>query len=95
MTKQKEYFCITRVCRADLEGIGFDTSNVDDSTMTELADKMANAYLEEVYWIDLDIIAEHLDIPKRQQEESCTECGGEFFDGVCIDCHATRLYKFN
>jgi len=67
-TKPKqEYFPITSVCRADLEGIGFDTKNVDDSTMSRLASKMANAYCENSYWIDLEILAEDLDIKKRKK----------------------------
>lgn len=38
---KKEYFTITSVAREDLEGIGYDTSKVDDSTMERLASKMA------------------------------------------------------
>ena len=60
------YFPITSVHRDDLEGLGYDTSKVDDATMTELADKMADAYLDSAFWIDLPIIAEHLEIPKKQ-----------------------------
>jgi len=62
----KEFFDITSVSREDLESIGFDTANVDDSTMAELADKMSGAYTDSVYWIDLDILAEALGIPKRE-----------------------------
>lgn len=41
-TNQKqEYFPITSVCRDDLEEVGFNTKNVDDGTMSELASKMA------------------------------------------------------
>lgn len=39
-------FPITSVCRADLESAGFNTENVDDGTMSELASKMANAYCD-------------------------------------------------
>ena len=60
-------FPITGVCRTDLEDIGFNTKNVDDSTMERLASKMANAYCENVFWIDLEIIAEHLGIKKRKK----------------------------
>jgi hypothetical protein len=58
-------FPITSVHRDDLEGLGYDTSNVDDGTMQELASKMADAYLDSVFWIDLPIIADHLEIPKK------------------------------
>lgn len=67
------YFPITTVSRADLESRGFDTSKVSDSDMVSLADGMAGGYVAEVYWIDLDIIAEGLDIPKYL----CPKCGGD------------------
>jgi hypothetical protein len=59
------YFPITSVHRADLEGLGYDASGVDDATMSELADKMADAYCENVFWIDLPIIADALEIPRK------------------------------
>ena len=57
-------FAITSVCWADLESAGFDAKNVDDDTMKELASKMANAYCDMVFWIDLEILAEDLEIKK-------------------------------
>jgi hypothetical protein len=58
-------FEITSVCLADLEQQGFDVSNVDDATMKRLASKMSDAYCEQNFWSDLDIIAEHLGIKKQ------------------------------
>ena len=92
-----EYFPITRTCRGDLEGIGYDTEDVDDCTMEQLASKLSNAYTDQVYWIDLPIIADDLDIPKK--EKTCCYCGkdngqegGYKTDGdgdvVCLDCWA-------
>lgn len=69
MATKKEFFPITSVSREDLEEIGFDTSNVDDSTMEYLAKKMADDYLEQLYWISLRIIAEYLEIPQKKSEE--------------------------
>ena len=63
---KKEYFTITSVAREDLQNRGFDTSKVDDSTMERLASKMSDAYLEIGFWIDLEIIAENLEIPKQK-----------------------------
>ena len=60
-------FSITSVCRADLESSGFDTKGVDDSTMSELASKMADAYCDMGFWEDLDILAEHLKIKKHKK----------------------------
>lgn len=66
--KQKqEFFTITSVCRDDLEEIGFDTTNVDEGTMSKLASKMADAYCEFAFWEDLEIIAEYLKIKKRKK----------------------------
>ena len=64
--EKQEYFPITSVARADLEGRGFDTRKVEDATMERLASKMADAYCENGFWIDLDIIAEYLGIPKSK-----------------------------
>lgn len=61
----KESFVITEVSREDLEGIGFDTSKVSDETMERLARKLGDDYCEQLFWISLEIIAEHLEIPKR------------------------------
>jgi hypothetical protein len=52
------YFQITTVHRDDLEQAGLDGSHVTDAQMETIADKMADAYIDEVFWIDLKIIAE-------------------------------------
>jgi hypothetical protein len=64
--REQEYFPITSVCRDDLEEAGFDTKNVDDSTMKKLASKMADAYCDFAFWEDLEIIAEYLKIKKHK-----------------------------
>lgn len=61
-------FSITSVCRADLESAGFDTANVDDDDMKELASKMANAYCDLGFWEDLEVLAEHLGIKKHTKK---------------------------
>ena len=69
--KRKKYykdFPITSVCRADLENAGFNTTNVDDDTMSELASKMANAYCDIGFWEDLGILAEYLKITKHEKQ---------------------------
>lgn len=57
-------FPITSVARADLESQGYDAKHVSDETMELLARKMADAYVENSFWIDLEIIADDLEIPK-------------------------------
>ena len=64
----KEFFEITSVSRDDLDAAGFDVSDVDDAIMETLAKKMANDYLEQLYWTSLKIIAEdYLNIPKKKE----------------------------
>ena len=53
-------FKITSVTREDLEMRGFDTTNITDSQMERLAQKMCDDYLEQMFWISLDIIAEDI-----------------------------------
>jgi len=65
--KQQEFFQITSVSRNDLEEVGFDTKNVDDSTMIELASKMADAYCDMGFWEDLEILAEDLNIKYHEK----------------------------
>ena len=61
-------FEITAVTREDLESRGFDTTNITDAQMEELARKMCDDYLEQMFWISLDIIAEDIiKIKKKKQ----------------------------
>lgn len=69
MKRQNGFFEITSVHRDDLESIGFDTTNVDDDTMKELASKMSDDYCEQLFWSSLEIIAEYLGIPKRDDTD--------------------------
>lgn len=65
--KRYKEFNITSVCRADLESVGFDTTNVDDGIMSEMSSKMADAYCDMVFWIDLEILAKDLKIIKHEK----------------------------
>ena len=62
--QNQSYFNITSVHRDDLEAEGFDASQIDDDTMRKLASKLADAYCEHMFWIDLPIIAKALNIAK-------------------------------
>lgn len=59
-----EEFPISSVARVDLEGIGYDVSDVSDSTMERLARKLGDDYCDQLFWTSLDIIADSLGIPK-------------------------------
>jgi len=55
-------FDITSVCKADLEDhfSKEDIDLLDDAHMAKLASKMADDYLEQLFWISLKIIAEDI-----------------------------------
>lgn len=64
--KMHKEFPITSVSRIDLEDRGFDTSNITDEQMTEFAKRLCTDYLEQMFWISLDIIAEDImNFPKK------------------------------
>jgi hypothetical protein len=68
MNKLYKEYVVSSVSREDLEGIGFDVSKVDDETMRKLASKLSDAYMENGFWIDLPIIAEYLEISKKNNK---------------------------
>lgn len=69
MTREKEWFNITSVHRDDLIQAGFDGDAVDDATMERLAEKMCDDYLEQLFWVQIGILAESLGIPKLPKIE--------------------------
>ena len=56
-------FKITSVAREDLLNVGFteaEAKTIPDWKMKRIAEKMANAYVENSFWIDLEIIAKDI-----------------------------------
>ena len=62
-------FPITSVAREDLETQGFDASNVTDGQMAEIADHMADAYCVDAFLVELEVIAEDMGIPLKEDDE--------------------------
>jgi hypothetical protein len=58
-------FPITSVAREDLESLGFDVSAVTDDQMAEIADHMQDAYCDDPFWVELETIADDMDIPRK------------------------------
>lgn len=52
----KDTFNCVTLSRADFEGRGFDTSNIDDTTMAHIAMKIGENLVEQLYW---DLIDEY------------------------------------
>lgn len=77
--------------REELEGEGFDTTDVDDTTINELADKMSDSMMDS-FWINLETLAnEVFKIPKRKKE-------GEFdtyTDDTTIEEHIEKMSDLN
>lgn len=69
----KDSFPIASVSRADLEDKGYDTSEVDDATMKRLASKMGDDYCEQLFWEHLPIMADYLEIPKKENDNDNEE----------------------
>lgn len=57
-------FDITSLSREDVCNRGYDASKVSDLQMERLADKMADCYCDNSFWIDLDILLDEMSIPK-------------------------------
>jgi len=52
-----EYFIITRIHRDDIsERLGIDASVIPDDVMEEIADRMADDYVEQLFWSQIDDI---------------------------------------
>lgn len=72
LTEELPYFQITAISREDLAQRGFDISGVDDEDMRELARKMENDSLEQLFWSSMEILAKNgVEIPKYM----CPKCG--------------------
>lgn len=63
------FFYITSVHRDDLEARGFDTSEVSDNDMRYLAKKMCDDYCTQMFHESMEILAEGMGIPKREEDE--------------------------
>lgn len=58
------FFPISFLHRDDIKSRGFNVSNLDDDTMSHIADVMDDYYLQCGFWEDLDNACERLEIPK-------------------------------
>ena len=60
-------FPIAAVAREDLESKGFDASHVTDDQMAEIVDHMQDAYCDDAFWVELEVIADDMDIPRTAE----------------------------
>ena len=58
--RKKQYFTITRVCREDLAEIfGEKANELSNDEMEWLASKMADDYIEQLYWTQIEILGQY------------------------------------
>ena len=69
LLKEEGFFYITSVHRDDLEARGFDTSEVTDEQMMRLASKMSDDYCTQLFHDSMEIIAEDMGIPKKDETD--------------------------
>ena len=57
-------FGITSLSREDIYDRGYDASKISDDQMERLADRMADCYCDNSFWIDLVILLDEMNVPK-------------------------------
>ena len=80
MTDWNKEFPITSITRADLKQAGFTDAQIqtlEDADLQEIAAMMADIYLDNGYWEDLQLCVNRFF--KADEEDSCN-CG----DSVCL-----------
>lgn len=55
---------ITSLSDDDLADMGFDIHMITLAQLEHLARKMADSYIENHFWIDLEIIADMMNLPR-------------------------------
>lgn len=58
-------FPIASVSKEDLEARGFDVSLIDGDKMVELAARMEEEYLRELFWFSLESNAKRMGMPMK------------------------------
>ena len=62
------YYPVTSLHIDDLESSGFDVSNVTETDMLTLADKLCDSYLDWYFWESLGNIADYIGIHRSDEE---------------------------
>lgn len=69
LLREEGFFYITSVHRDDLEAVEFDVSEVSDDQMERLAKQMRNDYCAQMFHESMEILAENLGFPKKEDDE--------------------------
>ena len=73
MNNKQESFKITSISRDDFKSEGYDCSGLSDATMEHIASKMADAYCECCFWVELRFHAEDRELPPLITKK-CVKC---------------------
>ena len=63
----RDYYPISSLHIDDLIFQGFDVSKVTESNMMTIANKLSDDYCEQLFWGSLNIIAEAIGIPRKNE----------------------------
>ena len=63
----KEIFIISELTRDDLETLGYDAKDLPNNMMQQIADDLQRDYHEQLFWISLEVIADHYGIKKKRK----------------------------
>ena len=63
----RDYYPISSLHIDDLIFQGFDVGKVTESNMKRLADKLSDDYCEQLFWGSLNIIADGMGIPRKNE----------------------------
>lgn len=71
MVNKKETFNITSLCRNDIAVLGYkNVESISDEIMEKIAEKMANSYVENQFWVDLEYMVEYYCNLEREKKAS-------------------------
>lgn len=71
MANKKETFNITSLSRDDIATLGYkNAESISDDMMEKIAEKMANSYIENQFWIDLECMVDYYCNLEREKKAS-------------------------
>lgn len=71
MANKKETFKITSLSRDDIATLGYkNVESISDEIMEKIAEKMANSYIENQFWVDLEYMVDYYCNLEREKKAS-------------------------
>ena len=64
---------VTWLSHDDLEQRDFDSTNITNEQLAQIASKMGDYYVDYSYWDDMEEACQYWDVPKKEQKESDEE----------------------